>query len=121
MKSKNFKNLVCLNLFFSKNVENVIVFLGNVRINFYFLNGLKASFFCGGLKSNSSLSFRPSADSLTLREHKFFKKGQLQGRLKELILEQDPGHNIRKQDNILKSKVFYHKSLKTHCTCYPLQ
>ena len=36
-----------------------------------------------------------SARSFTLRRHKFFKKGQLQGRLKQLSLEQDPGHNIR--------------------------
>ena len=38
---------------------------------------------------------RPSAHSFRLREHKFFKKGQLQGRLKKLSLEQDPGHNTR--------------------------
>ena len=38
---------------------------------------------------------RPSAHSSTLRGHKFFKKGQLQGRLKQLSLEQDPTHNTR--------------------------
>ena len=27
--------------------------------------------------------------------YKFFKKGQLQGRLKQLSFEQDPGHNTR--------------------------
>ena len=38
---------------------------------------------------------RPSACSFTLRGRKFFKKGQLQDRLKKLSLEQDPGHNTR--------------------------
>ena len=30
-----------------------------------------------------------------LRGLKFFKKGRLQGRFKQLSLEQDPGHNTR--------------------------
>ena len=38
---------------------------------------------------------RPSAHSFTLRGHKFFKKGHLQDRLKQLSLEKDPGHNTR--------------------------
>ena len=40
-------------------------------------------------------SDRPSTHSFILRGHKFFKKKQLQGRLKQLSLEQDPGHNTR--------------------------
>ena len=40
-------------------------------------------------------AYRPSAHSFTLRGHKFLKKGQLQGRLKQLSLEQDPGHNTK--------------------------
>ena len=34
-------------------------------------------------------NYRPFAHSFTLRGHKLFKKGQLQGRLKQLSLEQD--------------------------------
>ena len=41
------------------------------------------------------IPLRLSAHSFTLRGHKFFKKGQLQGCLKQLSLEQDPGHNTR--------------------------
>ena len=42
---------------------------------------------------------RPSTHSFTLQGHKFFRKGQLQGRLKQFSLEQDQGHNTRKQVN----------------------
>ena len=38
---------------------------------------------------------RPSAHSYTLRGFKFFRKGQLQDRFKQLNLEQDPRHNTR--------------------------
>ena len=38
---------------------------------------------------------RPSARSITLREQKYLKKGQLQGSLKQINLEQDPVHNTR--------------------------
>ena len=38
---------------------------------------------------------RPFARSITLRRQRFFKKKQPQGRLKQLNLEQDLGHNTR--------------------------
>ena len=38
---------------------------------------------------------KPSARSFILREQKFIKKAQLQGRLKQVSLEQDPGPNTR--------------------------
>ena len=44
---------------------------------------------------NTNMKNRPSARSFMLRGHKFFKKGQPQGRLKQLSLEQDRGHNTR--------------------------
>ena len=53
------------------------------------------------------LFIRPSAHSSTLRGHKFFKKGQLQGCLKQLSLEQDPSHTTRQQDNILQNRRFF--------------
>ena len=40
-------------------------------------------------------SIRPSARSITLRGQKVFKKGQLQGRLKQLNLEKVPRYNTR--------------------------
>ena len=46
------------------------------------------------IKANE-VSYRPSARYITLRGKKNFKKGQFQGRLKQLNLEQDPGHNTR--------------------------
>ena len=65
---------------------------------------------------------RSSTRSITFRGQTFFRKGQLQGRLKQLNLEQDPGHNTRQQDNALQNqRLFYHKSLKIHCTFYPFQ
>ena len=39
--------------------------------------------------------FRPSARSFILRGHNFFKKVQFQDHLKQLSLEQDPGHNTK--------------------------
>ena len=65
---------------------------------------------------------RPFARSITLRRQRFFKKKQPQGRLKQLNLEQDLGHNTRQQENILQNpRSFYHKSLKTYCTFYSFQ
>ena len=39
--------------------------------------------------------YGPAAYFFTLRGQKFFKKGQLQGHLKQLSLDQDPDHNTR--------------------------
>ena len=53
-----------------------------------------------------------------------FEKGQLQHPLKQLNLEQDPGHDTRYQDNILQNQTFFLPKiaeLKTHCTFYSLQ
>ena len=46
------------------------------------------------IQYNSQYS-RPPARSITLRGQEFFKKGQPQGRLKQLNVEQDPDHNTR--------------------------
>ena len=46
-------------------------------------------------EKNSALSAGPLHILSHWGGHKFFKKGQLQGRLKQLSLEQDPGHNTR--------------------------
>ena len=43
----------------------------------------------------SDLEIRPCTCSNTFRGQKRFKKGQLQGRLKQLNLEQSPGYNTR--------------------------
>ena len=56
-------------------------------------------------KSITDTKNRPSARSITLRGQIFFKKGQLPGRLKQLNLEQDPGHNKR-SDKILQNQRF---------------
>ena len=66
--------------------------------------------------------YRPSASSFTLKVYKFFKKGQLQDCLKQLSLEQDPGHSTRQQDKLLQNRLFFYlNSLKAHCTFYPFQ
>ena len=49
----------------------------------------------GVINYSNFSNYRPFAHSFTLRGHKLFKKGQLQGPLKQLSLEQDPGHNTR--------------------------
>ena len=74
------------------------------------------------------LSSRPSARSITLRWQNFFKKWQLQGRLKQLNLEQDPGYQVHIIYYIIYYTyilyilyIIYHKSLKTHYTFYPFQ
>ena len=46
-------------------------------------------------EKNSALSAGPLHTLSHWGGHKFFKKGQLQGRLKQLSLEKDPGHNTR--------------------------
>ena len=51
---------------------------------------------------------KPSARSITPMGLKFFKKGQLQGRLKQLNLEQDPDQNKIYQGNCYKIKSFFY-------------